>query len=105
MHLLEVLQLPVRHEDDDSLPATIQIDLLGGGEDQTVQLSLELGGVGLQERSAAFTTAERRTSLPQGWQTPEQQRARIHQAERRLLSQFWKPCCLNRAGQKIDQEN
>jgi hypothetical protein len=41
---VEILQLAERDEDDDSLAATVQVQLLGGGDERGVQVGLQLGG-------------------------------------------------------------
>jgi hypothetical protein len=41
---VEILQLAEGDEDDDSLAATVQVQLLGGGDERGVQVGLQLGG-------------------------------------------------------------
>ena len=41
---VEILQLAERHEDDDSLAATIKLELLGSRNKRAVQVGLQLRG-------------------------------------------------------------
>ena len=50
LDLVEILKLAERNEDNDSLAATIKVELLSGRNEGAVKVSLQLGGRRLQTR-------------------------------------------------------